>query len=140
MNFKNIHIGQMIEQKIVESGIEISRVCSFLKCTENVLEEIYQSDSINTELLLKLCKLTSYDFFRIYSHHLILYSPPSRPSPIIIKKATTLPTFKKNIYTMEIIDFMLDMIYSEKKTKKQIIEEYKIPKTTLYKWIKKYQK
>lgn len=128
----------MIKQKIAESGIEISRICNFFKCTEDVLEEIYQSGSINTELLLRVCKLTGYDFFRIYSHHLILYSPPSPSHPIIVK--TALPTFRKNIYTQEIIDFILEMIFSEKKTVNQVRKEYKIPKTTLYKWIKKYQK
>ena len=41
-------------------------------------------------------------------------------------------------YTKEIIDFVLEMLKSEQKTKEQIIKEYGIPKTTLYKWISKY--
>ncbi|WP_338075515.1 hypothetical protein [Chryseobacterium lathyri] len=35
---------------------------------------------------------------------------------------------------------MLHLVASGEKSKTQIIEEYKIPKTTLYKWIKKHQR
>lgn len=48
--------------------------------------------------------------------------------------------FRKNIYTREVIDFILEMVEKREKTKKQIIEEYNIPKTTLYKWIEKNRK
>ena len=54
-------------------------------------------------------------------------------------KKITFPQFRKNIYTKEIIDFILEQIETKQKTIKQVIEEYKIPKTTLYKWISKYK-
>lgn len=140
MNFKNIHIGQMIEKRITESGIEMSRICNFLKCSEEEIKEMYAQKNLPTDILLKWSKLLEYDFFRVYSQHLILYAPPST-----IEKnkknnvKSKLPQFRKNIYTKEIIDFILEQIEKKEMTKNQIIERYRIPKTTLYKWISKYK-
>ena len=79
-------------------------------------------------------------FFRIYTQHLILYAPLSAvDEKTKVKKKSSLPQFRKNIYTKEIIDFILEQIETKQKTIKQVIEEYKIPKTTLYKWISKYK-
>lgn len=128
----------MIKQKIAENGTEISRICSFLNISEADLKHIYGAVSIDSDLLLRISKLTGYDFFRIYSQHLILYSPSKRlQTP---EDKTGVPIFRKGIYSKEVIDFILELITSGRKTKFQIINEYHIPKTTLYKWIKKNQK
>jgi len=142
MNFKNILIGQMVRKKVVENGIELSRICNFLKCPEEEVEIMYKAKSIDTEILLKWSKLLEYDFFRVYSQHLILYAPQGSVNYNAIpeKRKSSLPQFRKNIYTREMIDFILELVYKGEKTKFQVIEEYKIPKTTLYKWISKYQK
>jgi hypothetical protein len=121
VNFKNIHIGILINQAVTESGIEMSRICNFFKCKEKEVTEMYQAKSLDTEILLKWSKLLEYDFFRIYTH-----------------KKSSLPQFRKNIYTKEIIDFILEQISNGKMTKNEVIERYRIPKTTLYKWISKY--
>ena len=140
MNFKDIHIGSFINQRVTENGIEISRICNFMKCTEKKITEMYQSKSLDTELLLRWSKFLEYDFFRVYSQHLILYAPPST-----IEKnkknnvKSKLPQFRKNIYTKEIIDFILEQIEKKEMTKNQIMERYRIPKTTLYKWISKHK-
>ena len=52
---------------------------------------------------------------------------------------TSLPRFRKNIYTKEIIDFVLEQINTKEMTKTEVMERYGIPKTTLYKWISKYR-
>lgn len=83
--------------------------------------------------------MLEYDFFRIYTQHLILYAPTSAKAENTKKQKPVLPRFRKNIYTKEIIDFILEQIETKQKTIKQVIEEYKIPKTTLYKWISKYK-
>lgn len=137
-NFKNIRIGQMIEKKVTESGIEINRICNFIKCNEEKIKETYESESLDTEVLLRWSKLLEYDFFRFYTQHLILYAPPKSAIDKKIIEKSSLPQFRKNIYTKEIIDFILEMINTGQKTKLQIIEDYKIPKTTLYQWINKY--
>ncbi len=137
MNYKKIHIGDIIKYIIEERKIEIHRIINFIKCTEEELQIIYKTSSIDTEILLKFCKVCNYDFFRLYSQHIILYAPLSKYK----KTAKTIksPNFRKNLYTKEIIDFILEQLRSEKMTKKEVIEKYKIPKTTLYKWLSKYK-
>ena len=138
-NLKNIHIGRLIKERVLELEIDVSRACNFLQVDEQRLEELYSSESMECSLLLRFSKLLEYDFFRIYSQHLILYAPP-RANNSVEKVKTNLPQFRKNIYTKEIIDFILELLESKEKTRQQIIDEYGIPKTTLYKWIEKYKK
>ncbi|MGV0936116.1 transposase [Empedobacter falsenii] len=138
MNFKKIHIGKMLKIAVTESGIEMSRICNFFKCKEKEVTEMYQAKSLDTEILLKWSKLLEYDFFRIYTQHLILYAPPVKQEENENNKKSSLPQFRKNIYTKEIIDFILEQISNGKMTKNEVIERYRIPKTTLYKWISKY--
>ncbi len=141
-NFKSIHIGKMIENTVADKRIEMSRICNYFKCSDDEIVKIYQSKSLDTEILLKWSKLLQYDFFRMYTQHLMLYAPPSANEKRSKKedKKQTVPQFRKNIYTKEVIDFIIQQIDTEKMTKKQIIERYNIPKTTLYKWISKYKK
>ncbi|KMQ63507.1 transposase [Chryseobacterium sp. BLS98] len=134
---KSIHIGKLIKIRWKELTISMERTCNFFKLNENEIEKMFELENLNTDYLLKWCKLLQYDFFRLYSQHLILYSPEQRN---IKSKNTSLPQFRKNIYTKEMIDFILDEINTGEKTPQQVMEDYKIPKTTLYKWIIKYSK
>lgn len=136
LNFKHIHIGQMIKERIAESEMETLRICNFLKCSEDEVIEMYQQENLPTDILLKWSKLLEYDFFRIYSQHLILYAPIK--SENTNREKSLLPQFRKNIYTREIIDFILERIQTNEMSKNEVIERYRIPKTTLYKWISKY--
>ena len=138
MNLKEIHIGQMVETKVAESGIGISRICNFFKSSEEEIKKMYLQDNLPTDILLKWSKLLEYDFFRLYSQHLILYAPPATTREKQ-DKPSKLPQFRKNIYTKEVIDFILEQITTKEMTKTQVIEHYRIPKTTLYKWISKYE-
>ncbi|MBB6330646.1 transcriptional regulator with XRE-family HTH domain [Chryseobacterium sediminis] len=140
MLFKDIHIGELIQKRVKETGFSSDRLLNFMQCSHNELSEMYKSKSLDAEVLLKWSKLLTYDFFRIYSQHLLLYSPPLSSDYYQKSKQekTQLPEFRKNIYTVEMIDFILNLLKTNEKTKQQIIEDYKIPKTTLYKWIKKY--
>lgn len=121
--------------------IDIDRICKFLNCSEEEIISMYNAVSVEASLLLRWSKLLDYDFFRIYSQHLILYAPPSgsHQSKSAAENITKLPLFRKKMYTMEVIDFVLELIDSGEKTRNQVMEEYRIPKTTLYKWIKKYR-
>ena len=128
----------MLKIAVTESGIEMSRICNFMKCEEEEVKQIYLQENLSTDILLKWSKLLEYDFFRIYSQHLILYAPVSADNENTKTQKTNLPQFRKNIYTKEIIDFILEQVSSGEMTKTQVMEKYKIPKTTLYKWISKY--
>lgn len=137
-NFQHINIGALLKQRAQELNISEQRICNFLKCKEQEIVKMYQSEHMETGLLLRWSKLLEYDFFRIYSQHLILFAPPSNRQKSNNK--STMPQFKKSIYTIEIIQFCMELINTGQKTKQQIIEEYNIPKTTLYRWINKYDK
>lgn len=138
-NFKNFHIGTLLLQRVKENDIEMTRIINFFHLPKENINQMYLAKSLDSEILLKWSKLLQYDFFRLYSQHLILYSPSSADrKDIISKKASTMPQFRKNIYTKEVIDFVLEKIDKREKTIKEIMVDYRIPKTTLYKWIKKY--
>ena len=118
----------------------MSRFCNFFNCTEDEVIEMYQQENLPTDILLRWSKLLEYDFFRLYSQHLILYAPQSaKDKNSENKNKSKLPTFRKNIYTREIINFVLEQINTKEMTKTEVMERYGIPKTTLYKWISKYK-
>ncbi|RQO35589.1 transposase [Chryseobacterium sp. KBW03] len=135
-NFRNIHIGKFIQLRVKENNIDLPRICNFMKCTEMEITEMYLQENLSTNTLLRWSKLLEYDFFRLYSQHLILYAPPS--ASFKEQAPSKLPHFRKNIYTQEMIDFILELIETEEKTKRQITNEYGIPYSTLCKWIAKH--
>ncbi|MGG5210517.1 transposase [Chryseobacterium sp. MIQD13] len=141
MNFKKISIGSLIEKEVSECGIKLTRICNFMKCTEQEIKGMYKATSIETESLLKWSKLLKYDFFRLYSQHLMLYAPTTAEKNTENRKhkKTILPQFRKNIYTKEVIGFILTQIQTGEMSKSEVLELYKIPKSTLYKWISKYK-
>ena len=138
MNFKEIHIAKMLKISVTESGIEMSRICNFMKCSEEDINQMYLQENLSTDVLLKWSKLLEYDFFRLYSQHLIFYAPPSAVK-VVKNEKTQLPKFRKNIYTKEVIDFIIEQISTKKMTINEVLGKYKIPKTTLYKWISKHK-
>ncbi|WP_223609330.1 transposase [Chryseobacterium sp. OSA05B] len=141
-HFKDINIGLLIRERVSEHEIELIRICNFFNCEESEIEKMFLKKDLSTDILLKWSKLLKYDFFRLYSQHLILYSPPVKVGNNTlsrqIKNGVSLPEFRKHIYTAEIIEFILGLIKSGEKTKKQVICDYDIPKSTLHKWINKH--
>ena len=112
----------MMREMVTESGIAISRICNFFNCTENEITEMYTLKSLDTETLLKWSKLLEYDFFRVYTQHLILYATLSAvDEKTKFKKKSSLPQFRKNIYTKEIINFVLEQINTKEMTKSEVM-------------------
>lgn len=137
--FKEVVIGSLIKMRVEELKMENARICKFFKCSEGEINKMFYSNSLDSDSLLKWSKLLKYDFFRIYSQHLILYAPSILAEDNSVRiDNSSLPKFRKSLYTKQVIDFILDLIEKGDKTKAEIIDEYKIPKTTLYKWISKY--
>ncbi|MCJ7934258.1 MAG: transposase [Chryseobacterium sp.] len=136
MNIKNIHIGSLIQSKVDEHQISMERITKFLSREEGDVEKMYHEKSVDTDVLLKWSKLLKFDFFRVYTGHLILYAPHSRFDNSVKQNEKTM-VFRKNIYTQEVKDFILEKIRMGKMTPYDVILRYKIPKTTLYKWMKK---
>ncbi|MFV0175012.1 transposase [Empedobacter falsenii] len=131
---KNIHIGSLIKKRVNELDIDTSRIIAFFKTyTEEEIKAQFKSKSILTDDLLKWSKLLEYDFFRIYSQHIILFSPlPKNSSKTTSSTSSVLPSFRKSVYTKEIIDFVLDLYTTENKKIQEISNEYNIPKNTIH--------
>jgi hypothetical protein len=68
----------MIQQRMKECNVSVERAAKFLKVTEEEVEKVYDKKSVNSSQLLSWSKLLKYDFFRIYSQHLILYAPQDK--------------------------------------------------------------
>ncbi|UOE38783.1 transposase [Chryseobacterium oryzae] len=137
MLYKNIHIGKYIKEMVESKEISLERICNFLGKDEDFVEDTYKKPSLDTDILLRFSKLLEFDFFRLYTSHLILYSPPSSVGRKTDKKNDSIPQFRKNIYTQEIKDFILGRIESGEMTQADVIKEYSIPKSTLHRWILK---
>lgn len=140
--FKNIYIGKLIEALVSEKKLNEERICRFLKINGIQLDAMYKTKSMDTELLLRWSKLLEYDLFRVYSQHLLLYAPPANMNynRTSATKNNKIPGFTKSLYTPEIVEFIIGQIERKEKTPAEIIVQYRIPKTTLYKWIKKHKK
>ncbi|MCS4304059.1 MULTISPECIES: transposase [unclassified Chryseobacterium] len=139
IDFKEIHMGNLIKIRVREKKMGLLRICGFLKCTAEEIEKMYISSSIDSDMLLKWSKLLEYDFFRIYSQHIILYAPcSSDQEKEQSKEDSGLPNFRKSLYTREIIDFMLNQYNSGNMSRQEIYQRYNIPKSTFHKWLNKY--
>jgi hypothetical protein len=140
--FRSIHIGSVISKRLHDLGMNHVSLANRLKIGETECQDLLSQADINTKTLLRISKVLKYDFFRFYSMNLLLYAPPSM-GYIERKKipvSGNLPVFNKNTYTREVIRFILKEIKTGNKSAAVIIKEYNIPKTTLYRWIKKYQR
>ena len=141
MDYKKIHIGKHIKYVAEFKNLSISRACVFLKCSHQDILEMYTKESIECNLLVKWCKLLDYNFFMFYHSHLQLYKPSAAIAKLssIEKQQPEIRNyiFKKNLYMPEIIDWIIEKFNSNELTIKEIIEDYNIPRTTIYRWIKK---
>lgn len=138
MLYKIINIGQSIKDLVKQKEMPTQRICNFFNKDEAFVNKVYESTSIDTDLLLRWSKLLEYDFFRLYTSHLILYSPPSAVGKGKKGKSKN-HGFRKNIYTQEIKDFIIKKVKKKEMTQAEITREYSIPKTTLHKWLQKAQ-
>lgn len=138
-SYKNIHIGHQLKTVAKLKDLSMSRACQFLKCNVQDIEQMYSQESIDSDKLLRWCKLLDYNFFMLYHSHLQLYSPSASLAKISSsqKEKTERLSYKKNLYSPEIIDYILGKLKRKELSAKEIIERYHIPKTTLYRWKKK---
>lgn len=66
-NFKKIHIGNIIQERVIENQIEMSRISNFFKLSEDEIIDMFQVEKLDSRILLRWSKLLKYDFFRLYS-------------------------------------------------------------------------
>lgn len=144
INFKHIHIGNQIKKISELQNITLERACKFHKCNPTDIEEMYDSSSLDSDVLLKWSKLLKYNVFMFYHTHLQIYSPSSATTKIQNNESTKTQSkneiyFRKNLYSPELIQWLLAKIEEKELSVNDIIEKYNIPKTTIYRWKKKAQ-
>lgn len=140
MNGKNIEIelGSLIESRVTESGIGISRICNFFNLPLKDIKEMYSQTTLDTDVVLKWSKLLEYDFFRLYSEHFFLNC--DKTTKRYDEITTSLPIFRKKIYTEKSIAYLLNLIKKGERTKEEVMKEFDIPKATLYTWLNRKRK
>lgn len=139
IDFKDIHIGNCLKKQVKEQEISIDRICKYFRMHEEEIIRMYSQKSLDTAILLKWCKLAEYDFFRLYVTHLLLYDGISHTKRNKeTKKVNGHIIFRKNIYTKEIKEFLVSLVSTNQKSVSEIMEEYNIPRTTIYKWLRKH--
>ena len=134
-SLKEIHLGELVKQKVEELNFPLPKLAQYFKCTEEDILELYQQKHLPTDVVLKFCKCLGYNFFRVLSAHVALFVKTGDRNRF--NQPAVTPQFKKNIYTKEIKDFILSILRSKKMNINQIMKEYNLPKTTLYNWINK---
>ena len=142
--YRNIHIGKYIKLRMTEIGMDQGTLAGKLRQSPEQLQGIFSSGDITCHQLLKISRILSYDFFRIYSMNIILYSPPNMGFAIKPEKGqrkgngTRMPNFIKNTYTPQVISYIVSLYRSGELSAAEMTQKYRIPKTTLYRWLKKY--
>ena len=140
LNYKEIHLGNHIKEISKIKNLSVSRACTFLKCNAQEIHEMYEQKSLDSELLLKWCKLLDYNFFMFYHSHLQLYKPSAATTHVAVAEKASLPNpyvFKKNLYSPELIDYILKKLDDNVLSIGEVIKLYNIPRTTIYRWVKK---
>lgn len=62
-----IHIGKKIKEEVQLKGISVSLFAKKINRSRNVVYDIFERESIDTDLLNKISKVLSCDFFSLYS-------------------------------------------------------------------------
>jgi transcriptional regulator with XRE-family HTH domain len=62
-----VHIGKKIKEEVQQKGISVSAFAKKINRSRNVVYDIFGRESIDTDLLNKISKVLSCDFFSLYS-------------------------------------------------------------------------
>jgi len=134
---EKINIGKIIKEACTTIELKEERIAKFFSMPYSEIEKMYQQEHLCSELLLKWSKLIKYDFFRIYSSHLINYhgiSAKIKSENTVIENGLQV---RKNLYTPEIKEFIIQKVQSGKMSTTEAIERYGVGRTTLFRWLAK---
>ncbi|MDR0419950.1 MAG: XRE family transcriptional regulator [Prevotellaceae bacterium] len=65
-----MHIGQLICEKLAENGHSISWLAKKVYCDRSNLRKMLKNNNIHCDLLLRISTVLNYDFFAHYSSQL----------------------------------------------------------------------
>ena len=63
------HIGKLIKEELHKQGRSITWLAEQLGCSRQNAYKIFNRKWIYTDLLLKICDILDYDFFKCYSEY-----------------------------------------------------------------------
>ena len=59
---KDIHIGSVIKQKVLESAMSIQEFSDKINCDRTTVYDIFKRKSLDTERLIKISQVLDFDF------------------------------------------------------------------------------
>lgn len=62
-----MQIGAIIKRKVEERRIGITNLAKQLSCSRSNIYKMFERNSIDTNTLLRLCKILEFDFFELLS-------------------------------------------------------------------------
>lgn len=65
-----IHIGKVIEKVLRDQGKTVTWFARSLYCDRTNVHKIFQRESVDSEMLYRISKILSHDFFKYYSKEL----------------------------------------------------------------------
>ena len=69
-NGNMIHIGKVIEKVLRDQGKTVTWFARSLYCDRTNVYKIFQRESVDSEMLYRISKILSHDFFKYYSKEL----------------------------------------------------------------------
>jgi DNA-binding Xre family transcriptional regulator len=66
---KELHIGKLIKAELARQGRTITWLTAQLGCSRQNAYKIFNRKWIYTDLLLKICDILDYDFFKCFSDY-----------------------------------------------------------------------
>lgn len=61
-----IHIGKIIKERVKKSSLTNKEISERINRVEGTIYDIYKRETIDTGILLKLCEVLEFDFFKLY--------------------------------------------------------------------------
>lgn len=65
-----IHIGQLIERELAAQRRSATWLAGQIYCDRSNVYRLFRKQSIDSELLLRICRVLGRDFFALYSEEL----------------------------------------------------------------------
>lgn len=91
----SIHIGEIIEQRLLQSGITKSEFARrIVKARQNV-NDILRRKSVDTELLLAISRALKFDFFQVYVEELNAEYSISEPNTEVLMLQEQVASFER---------------------------------------------
>lgn len=60
-------IGELIRQKLAEQSRTVVWLSKQLSCSRTNVYKIFEKDHLDTRLLMRICGILNYDFFKVLS-------------------------------------------------------------------------